>query len=56
MLLTWILPMSLLTGFMGRSFPQPPKVMPTPDKAASTSVFVPEPTSPPVITQGSGTR
>ncbi len=56
MLFTWILPITLLTGFMERNLPQSPKALPTPDKAQSTSVFVPDPSAPPVITQGSGTR
>jgi hypothetical protein len=56
MLLTWILPTCLLAGGLSWGGMQSAKATPTMDKVVSTSVFIPEPNSPPVITQGSGTR
>jgi hypothetical protein len=56
MLFTWILPMSLLAGFISQINIQSPKMMTKADQAQSVAKFVPDPNAPPVITQGSGTR
>jgi hypothetical protein len=56
MIFIWILPISLLTSFMNRGLVQSAKALPAPDSAQSTAVFVPDPSAPPVITQGAGTR
>jgi hypothetical protein len=56
MIFIWILPISLCMSFMNRGLLQPVKALPATDNAQSTVVFVPDPSVPPVITQGAGTR
>jgi hypothetical protein len=56
MLFMWILPTSLLAGFVAQSHLQSPKALAPAAAVQLTAKFVPDPNVPPRITQGSGTR
>jgi hypothetical protein len=56
MLFIWILPISIITGFMNRGVVQPDRAVVTPKNSQTTAAFVPDPSKPPKVTQGSGTR